>query len=478
MKQALLCCAVLWLASPARAETFREVNGVVAMEAEHFTRNVGYTVRTDNGETGKAAGFSGDGWVYSDSEVAQRMDYDITFTRTGTYWVHLRGLAGFNADWTTNYEGLDNGYHAELDGVRISGAGIFMKKNQRWVWYGSEQHSTADTGVSFTVATPGPHVFSIVRREQLSRLDKIVIHDGTYGTDGPSTLTGTGPAETLATGSSPDAAHVDDASSAVPDAGSGVLRIEAEHMALQVYRVENGAGFASNDRMITLRDGAAGETGSASYDFTGAPGHYDVVLAYFDESDGVAGLRFHINGDLIASFDLDQGTAHAGASQQSLVRRTLASAHHLARGDTLVVTGVEDPNEPARVDYLELIAEAAPPDAGVVDTAQPDAAQADTAQADTALPDTAQPDTLIDDAVQDDSSAPDAGDLDDAADNTEFDAGAGIDTDNGVASDDAGAAAAGGDEVIFACRAARAPHQLELFGMVLCGLALLRRRRR
>jgi hypothetical protein len=115
----------------ASAEVFYEVDGVVSMEAEHFTSNNGYTVRSDNGPGGQASGWSGDGWIYSDSSAAQRLNYSITFTRTGTYWVHLRTLAGFNADWSTNVEGLVNGYHAELDGTRISGPGIYVTKLQR-----------------------------------------------------------------------------------------------------------------------------------------------------------------------------------------------------------------------------------------------------------------------------------------------------------------------------------------------------------
>lgn len=384
-----LIYSLLLLPSATHAETFNEVNGVVSMEAEHYTSNNGYTARSDNGANNEAAGWSGDGWMYSDSNTAQRMNYQINFTHTGTYYVHLRALAGFNSDWITDWEGLDNGYHAEFDGASISGLGIFIKKTQKWVWYGTIQKSSPPVPVSVTVNTPGVHTFSIVRREQLSRLDKIVIHDGTYGTDPASTLTGAGPAETVNTGSTPDAGAAVDAGATVDasvggDASSGArMRIEAEHMSLQVYRVESGAGYASNDQMITLRDGAAGETGTASTSFSGEPGLYDVVVAYFDENDGVASLALHIDGVRVADFDLDQDLGHASSSAQTLVRRPVASAHALARGSIISVTGVEDPNEPARVDYIELIAVSAahddagandvvvvPRDAGVGDNAQ------------------------------------------------------------------------------------------------------------
>ena len=35
----------------------------------------------------------------------------------------IAALARFSADWSTNWEGIDDGYHAELDGVRTSGPG-------------------------------------------------------------------------------------------------------------------------------------------------------------------------------------------------------------------------------------------------------------------------------------------------------------------------------------------------------------------
>lgn len=143
-------------------------------------------------------------------------------------------------------------------------------------------------GVSFTVSTPGSHVFSIVRREDLSRLDKIVLHDGTYGASESSSLSGSGPAETLDPGSATDAGTV------LQDAGGStgqMVRIEAENMSLSTYRVEGGASFASNNAMISFLDGATGESGTATASFSGAATHYDVVVAYFDENDGCRRCR-------------------------------------------------------------------------------------------------------------------------------------------------------------------------------------------
>ena len=193
----LVLCFWALVIPDAGGETFVEQDGVVSMEAEHFTVNHGYTVRTDNGPDDKAAGWSGDGWMYSESEAAQRLDYEITFSQTGTYWLHLRTLSGYTIDWGSDVSGIDNGYHAELDGHRISGDGIYVRKLQTWTWFARPQEGEDSDSISFTVDTPGTHTFSIVRREELSRLDKIVIHDGLYGTDARGTLEGEGPAETL-----------------------------------------------------------------------------------------------------------------------------------------------------------------------------------------------------------------------------------------------------------------------------------------
>ncbi|MBN1675118.1 MAG: hypothetical protein JXR37_29020 [Kiritimatiellae bacterium] len=141
--------------------------------------------------------------------------------------------------------------------------------------------------------------------------------------------------------------------------GEGAIRIEAEAMDLSTYRTEAGAGYASGGVFISLKGGASPETGTASTNFPGASGPYDVVVAYFDENDGAAHLKLRIAGALADEWDLALDLGDSGASADTLVRRSVAHALQIAGGAAVQIEGTETSLEHARVDYVEFIPVAA-----------------------------------------------------------------------------------------------------------------------
>ncbi len=136
------------------------------------------------------------------------------------------------------------------------------------------------------------------------------------------------------------------------DQPAGVaITVEAEDITnVSGYRIENN-GNASNGSMLSLVGVAPNETGSATFNFTGATGTYDVVLGGFDESDGIASLAVSVNGSLIGTVVLDENLGGNGASPATKVERLLAGAS-LSTGDMITVTGNENGGEHARFDFI------------------------------------------------------------------------------------------------------------------------------
>ena len=134
----------------------------------------------------------------------------------------------------------------------------------------------------------------------------------------------------------------------------GPIRIEAETMALVTYRLESKS-VASQGQYISLRGGDRRETGTASFAFNGPTGHYDVILEYFDETDGISQLKVSQEGALIDAWDWNQNLGSAGVRAQTLTQRTVATKLFIEAGDTFTIQGTEDGGEPTRVDYIEFI---------------------------------------------------------------------------------------------------------------------------
>lgn len=132
------------------------------------------------------------------------------------------------------------------------------------------------------------------------------------------------------------------------------LRIEAEEMSLENYRIET-VDAASNQLVASFLSGNDNESGSASTKFSGPSGSYDVLLGYFDEQEGTAQLDPLLNGQSLGQIKLDQQLGSNLATSQTQVRRTIAENVSIKTGDTFEVFGVEFAGEPARLDYVEFV---------------------------------------------------------------------------------------------------------------------------
>lgn len=133
-----------------------------------------------------------------------------------------------------------------------------------------------------------------------------------------------------------------------------LIRVEAESMTRQNYRLEANS-TASGGQLIGFVGGDFGETGTASFDFAGASGKYDVVVGYYDENDGLARFSVTQNTATVDAWTANRATSSNLADAGSFTTRTLATGRTINAGDRFTLTGTEEQREPARVDYIEFI---------------------------------------------------------------------------------------------------------------------------
>jgi hypothetical protein len=129
------------------------------------------------------------------------------------------------------------------------------------------------------------------------------------------------------------------------------IQIEAENMSLSTYHVEDNS-FASGDKLISLRD-ASGGIGTASTQFVGESGSYDITVGYLDENDGNAKLELQVDGSLIDLWSLDKNLGSADPVEQTFIERRIKGVF-LDTGASLTLVGTQDSSEWARVDFLRI----------------------------------------------------------------------------------------------------------------------------
>ena len=139
-----------------------------------------------------------------------------------------------------------------------------------------------------------------------------------------------------------------------PSESTQSIRIEAETMNLSGFRVESQTrAFASQGSLIRLRNNS--DTGTASIDFTGASGTYEVIIGYHDESDGESEMSVSIGGNTLDSWTLDQQLGPKAPQRKNFVLRTLSTGVTVNTGDTIEIEATLDAGEMARVDYLQFV---------------------------------------------------------------------------------------------------------------------------
>jgi hypothetical protein len=129
-------------------------DGTVSMEAEHFSNSVGSA--TYPWSQIAPAGASGAAAMLAPKSELPRLEYQVSFNRTGTHYVYLRSYGstsssdsawiGFNGNWQLQY--------------------VQIKPLLSWQWEGP---------VQINVTSIGMHTLGITRRESDAQVDKIVI---------------------------------------------------------------------------------------------------------------------------------------------------------------------------------------------------------------------------------------------------------------------------------------------------------------
>jgi unsaturated chondroitin disaccharide hydrolase len=175
--------------TPQPTGVFQEQNGLLVMEAENYTgivnrSNQSWVKRTD------IAGYVGSGFMRPEPDnnvtidtsyttKSPEMSYKVQITKTGKYYIWLRGYAQ-NSDSNTVHLGLDGQAFASSDKVATGSYGS-------WLWLSG----SLDSGVTFLeINSAGAHTINVWMREDGFRLDRIVLT-----TDSKYKPSGNGPAE-------------------------------------------------------------------------------------------------------------------------------------------------------------------------------------------------------------------------------------------------------------------------------------------
>ncbi|MEM6449504.1 MAG: NF038122 family metalloprotease [Cyanobacteria bacterium P01_D01_bin.105] len=132
------------------------------------------------------------------------------------------------------------------------------------------------------------------------------------------------------------------------------IRIEAESMHLNGYSLQSRNNTSGGQIIRT------GSAGIATTEFSGESGYYNIVVAYYDENDGLGRISASLEGVELDDWQLDQNLGSASVNDKTFVTRTIATQIQVNAGDELRLEGLRDAGERARIDYVEFVPVSAP----------------------------------------------------------------------------------------------------------------------
>lgn len=158
-----------------------ESNGVVRIEAESFTSSTARTITGINHSwTSHTAtpGFSGVGYIEampsdpnsvttvttSWETTSPQVNYSVTFSSPGTYYVWIRGYAG---------DGASAGVYVGLNGTSPANARIDIQQFNSWAWANTAAGSV--TPVSITIPSAGSFTLNLWMRDAWLDIDRILL---------------------------------------------------------------------------------------------------------------------------------------------------------------------------------------------------------------------------------------------------------------------------------------------------------------
>jgi alpha-glucuronidase len=92
---------------------------------------------------------------------------------------------------------------------------------------------------------------------------------------------------------------------------------------------------------------------SATHEHRGAAGPHDIVVQYYDQSDGASRYRLFVGSREVAAWAADRNLPHVDSNGHTATRRTIRGVT-LAPGDVIRLDAAPDGKEPAPVDYIEV----------------------------------------------------------------------------------------------------------------------------
>jgi hypothetical protein len=150
-------------------------DGIVSMEAENYDANVsqgGHTwtlvILPAGASSSKAMqALPNDGTTRSSDYVtlSPHLDFKVSFVKTGTHYVWVRGHANGSGNDDSCHAGLD--YQATVTGERIS-----LNAAADWGWFNARTNGAPAT---FEVPNAGVHTINIWMREDGAIIDKIIL---------------------------------------------------------------------------------------------------------------------------------------------------------------------------------------------------------------------------------------------------------------------------------------------------------------
>ncbi|MEO1622143.1 MAG: LamG-like jellyroll fold domain-containing protein, partial [Cyanobacteria bacterium J06632_3] len=103
-----------------------------------------------------------------------------------------------------------------------------------------------------------------------------------------------------------------------------------------------------------------GSTGIATTAFSGESGYYNIVVAYYDQNNGVGRLSASLEGVELDDWQLDQNLGASSVNEKTFATRTIATQIQVNAGDELRLEGLRDAGEKARIDYVEFVPVSSP----------------------------------------------------------------------------------------------------------------------
>ena len=157
------------------AACFQENNGSLIIDVEHFHASAPGTgsaagsdwqlISDGTASNGQALEATGSGVNTGDNTNGPRLDYNVNFSSSGTYYIWCR-MIGPNSS--------DNSVHVGLNGTPATYGGTGLNAGSTsWAW----ENQVGGTVVSMNVPSAGNHTLNIWMREDGVKIDKLILSD-------------------------------------------------------------------------------------------------------------------------------------------------------------------------------------------------------------------------------------------------------------------------------------------------------------